>query len=92
MAWRRTSLTFALVVVLAGRKAVQGDAVSPAVAAFALCGLLWVAFLVVTHRRIRELRPARPAAPRPHTMIASAVAVVAVALLGVVVVWPATPA
>lgn len=62
LAWRRTTLTFTVVVVLAARRLVVSDRTPGAVAlvAVALDALLWVGFLVLAHQRMRILTRLRP--------------------------------
>ncbi|MCT2588886.1 DUF202 domain-containing protein [Streptomyces sp. N2-109] len=54
LAWRRTTLTFTVAAGLAVRSAFEGSVAIGAVAAGAVV-LVWIAFLVVAHRRVREL-------------------------------------
>ncbi|RKN05411.1 DUF202 domain-containing protein [Streptomyces radicis] len=88
LAWRRTTLSFALVIVLAGRGLVVGEARGRAVGgvAVALMALLWVGVLALAHRRLRALTSPRPAAPDAATVLGAAGAVVVTALLAVVLV------
>ncbi|MEO3754056.1 DUF202 domain-containing protein [Streptomyces sp. B6B3] len=85
LAWRRTTLTFTLVVVLAARKlVVSEDGVpSAAVVAVALQALLWVGFLILAHRRIRALADdRRPPAAEESTVRRAAGLIALSALLG----------
>ncbi len=85
LAWRRTTLTFTLVVVLAARKLVVSDDGVPslAVVAVALEALLWVSFLVLAHRRIRALADdRRPPVVEESTMVRAAGVIMLSALLG----------
>jgi uncharacterized protein DUF202 len=86
LAWRRTTLTFTLVVVLAGRKvALADDGRGLAVVVVALEALLWVAFLVLAQLRIRGLEDDRGPAPTTEATMLGAAGVIAVsALLGAV--------
>ncbi|MEV7089995.1 DUF202 domain-containing protein [Streptomyces sp. NPDC093085] len=61
LAWRRTTLSCTVVAVLAGRQAVHGGADAAGLTGAALSALVWLAFLVVAHRRLTSLT----AAPRP---------------------------
>ncbi|GAA2393949.1 hypothetical protein GCM10010420_18770 [Streptomyces glaucosporus] len=87
LAWRRTALAFAVVVVLAVRRAVRegGVPAGPAVLA-ASAVLAWAVVLAVAGLRVRAL-----AVPRPGPLGVSAVAAVAICTLTVpicgVVVW-----
>lgn len=61
MAWRRTTLSSTLVLVLAG-KAVLADQGAVGWTAGALCFACWVTMVLVAHRRIRRLAgPGEPA-------------------------------
>ncbi|MGP4115459.1 DUF202 domain-containing protein [Streptomyces sp. 4N509B] len=86
LAWRRTTLALTLVVVLAGRKVVMADhGTRVAVVGLALEALLWVAFLVVAHRRIRALdRAEQPPAASGGTVWGAAGVVVVTSLLATV--------
>ncbi|MDT0318942.1 DUF202 domain-containing protein [Streptomyces millisiae] len=80
LAWRRTTLAFALVVALAGRSLVVADEGRPvALVAVAVAALLWVGFLVLAHRRLGELTDRRPGAAGGGTVLAAAGAVLATA-------------
>ncbi|GAA2438287.1 DUF202 domain-containing protein [Streptomyces macrosporus] len=84
LAWRRTALAFAVVVVLTVRRAIVGSGASPAYAAPAV--LAWPVLLAVAHRRVRAL-----AVPRPVPLGVSAALTVVICTLTVpicgVVVW-----
>lgn len=88
-AWRRTTLTFAVAVALAVRAALYGSGgVSAAEAAAVACGLLaWLVFLVLAHRRIRAMQAGGPANMGPGTAGAAAVCTLALATVGVVLLW-----
>lgn len=62
LAWRRTTLTYTVVAVLAGRQVVRGEVTVAGVVAAALGALVWLAFLWVAHRRIVALDTAHPRA------------------------------
>ncbi|MFF8954673.1 DUF202 domain-containing protein [Streptomyces sp. NPDC014894] len=55
LAWRRTTLTFTVAAVLAGRQALSGPMDAVATVAVALSALVWLGFLLVAHRRVRAL-------------------------------------
>ncbi|MEU3094382.1 DUF202 domain-containing protein [Streptomyces sp. NPDC006967] len=55
LAWRRTTLSGTVVVVLAARAAASGTGSGVAVGAAAVCCVSWVVFLAVAHRRILAL-------------------------------------
>lgn len=83
LSWRRTTLTFALVVVLAARKLVLADgSTGAAAAAVAAAALLWTGFLLLAHRRMRVLGGRSPRAVRGATMLGAAGTVVLAAVLG----------
>lgn len=87
LSWRRTTLSFALVVVLTARKVVIfGGGSGAAVVAVAMGALVWVGFLGLAHRRITALAPGRPLPPAKATILGAAGAVVTAALLGAVLV------
>jgi len=62
LAWRRTTLTATVVVVLAGKSALRGGPGGTAFAVCALCCGLWLGVLAVAHRRIRALSGGVPPA------------------------------
>ncbi|SCK52534.1 DUF202 domain-containing protein [Streptomyces sp. WMMB 322] len=88
-AWRRTTLTFAVAVALGVRAAVHGgDGVSAAEAAAAAVGALaWLVFLVLAHRRIRAMEADRPPVVGAGTVRAAALCTLAMATVGVVLLW-----
>ncbi|WP_455358091.1 DUF202 domain-containing protein [Streptomyces sp. SYSU K21746] len=61
LAWRRTTLTCAVVAVLAGKQALHERVTAGGLVAAALSALVCLGFLVVAHRRILALATARPA-------------------------------
>ncbi|WP_129838760.1 DUF202 domain-containing protein [Streptomyces sp. RFCAC02] len=77
LAWRRTTLAFAVVVALAAREALRtGRGWVPA----ALAALLWVGFLALAHRRLLALTARRPAPPAGALVVTAAGAVMATAV------------
>ncbi|MCX5408290.1 DUF202 domain-containing protein [Streptomyces sp. NBC_00335] len=88
LAWRRTTLSCAVVAVLALRQALNAAGGSPvAVAGVAVIALFWLAFMGVAHRRVRELAAARPAGLSAGAALAATactvgLAVFAIALIG----------
>ncbi|MGW7253350.1 DUF202 domain-containing protein [Streptomyces sp. NPDC054834] len=82
LAWRRTTLSYAVASVLALRAALHGGASATGIVACALCGALWVGFLLVAHHRIRALaNPAgRMAALTPRHALAAVLCTVAMAV------------
>lgn len=88
-AWRRTTLTFAVAVALAVREALYGGggpSANEAVAA-AFGVLAWLAFLVLAHRRIAAMRADRPAGMAPWTVRVTALCTLAMATVGVILLW-----
>jgi hypothetical protein len=88
LAWRRTTLTFALVVVLSVRDVVvtPDERAGVAVIAVALNALAWVGFLVLAHRRIRVLASGdRPPSVGEATMLGAAGVIVLASALGILV-------
>lgn len=88
-AWRRTTLTFAVAVALAVREALYGGGgASAAEAAAAAVGVLaWLAFLALAHRRITAMRADRPAHMDAWTVRAAALCTLAMATVGVILLW-----
>ncbi|MGD3107418.1 DUF202 domain-containing protein [Streptomyces sp. YGL11-2] len=67
LAWRRTTLSAAVVAVLAGRQLLHSGASGQvAVALTALVGLLWLAFTALADRRMRAMATGRPAPLPPR--------------------------
>ncbi|MGW0625062.1 DUF202 domain-containing protein [Streptomyces sp. NPDC002758] len=87
LAWRRTTLTYTVVAVLALRVALHAGATAVGVVVCAVCAVLWSAFLWVAHRRIRTLAAtARPSALAPPQAAAAALCAVATAVCAVALV------
>ncbi|MCF6522515.1 DUF202 domain-containing protein [Streptomyces sp. JJ36] len=86
LAWRRTTLTFAVAAALAVRSAVE-RADAPGYAAAALGALAWLAFLSVAHRRIRALAHGRAPVTDGSPVQAAAVCALAMTLFGTVLLW-----
>ncbi|GAA1363173.1 DUF202 domain-containing protein [Streptomyces beijiangensis] len=86
LAWRRTTLSFTVAAVLAGKQALDGATPAGVVAAaFGL--LLWVAFLWVAHRRMVDVGAApRPPVMSPRGALTAAACTVALAVFGVAIV------
>ncbi|CAM5567493.1 hypothetical protein SALBM311S_02027 [Streptomyces alboniger] len=55
LAWRRTTLSSTVAALLAMKTTLHGGASVAGVIVCALCGALWLGFLLVAHRRIRVL-------------------------------------
>lgn len=60
LAWRRTTLSATVVLLLAGRQAMHSGATPAALVAVALSVLAWLGFLKVAHRRVVHMGAARP--------------------------------
>ncbi|UGY90546.1 DUF202 domain-containing protein [Streptomyces gobiensis] len=87
LAWRRTTLAFAVATVLLFRGVlVKSDGPAEYVLA-AVGALALTALLVVAHRRGRELKVAGPSAPAPRTMRATVLCTFTLVILGVVLLW-----
>ncbi|MBQ0829861.1 DUF202 domain-containing protein [Streptomyces tagetis] len=87
LAWRRTTLSGTVVTVLAARSALQSGPSPAAVAAGALCAVLWLAFLRLAHLRIRALDASyRPGALTPPWAAVAALCTVALAVCGAAIV------
>lgn len=67
LAWRRTTLAFAVATALGIRSVLDGSGGPAAYAVAALTALLWLVFLAVAHRRIHALyaHPYEPVSGRP---------------------------
>jgi hypothetical protein len=86
LAWRRTTLAFAVAAALAVRSALH-DPTPSAYGAAALGALAWLGFLVVAHRRIRALAGAPVAGTQGGPVRATVLCALAMVLLGVVLLW-----
>ncbi|QFQ96174.1 DUF202 domain-containing protein [Streptomyces phaeolivaceus] len=87
LAWRRTTLTGAVIAVLAAKSALHGGPSVAGVTAAALCAMLWLALLALAHRRIRALTASRPSALTPRTATTAVLCTVALAVCGAVLVF-----
>ncbi|MFF4371009.1 DUF202 domain-containing protein [Streptomyces sp. NPDC001594] len=86
LAWRRTTLACSVTAVLALRQALHGTGSPVEVGGAALIALVWVAFLWVAHRRIRQLAAARPAGLTGLTAVGAAACAVALAVFAMTVI------
>ncbi|MGW3241343.1 DUF202 domain-containing protein [Streptomyces sp. NPDC001070] len=87
LAWRRTTLAFAVAALLAGREAVL-HGVSPAgLLGLALCAAVWLAFTAAAQRRIAALDTARPAVMSPRAAAWAVACVLALATAGMLLVF-----
>lgn len=81
LAWRRTTLSGTVSVVLAVRSALHGGTTPGRVAVAALVCVLWLGFLLLAQRRIATLTAC--AAPRAMSPRQAAVTVLCTVALGV---------
>ncbi|MFG2136875.1 DUF202 domain-containing protein [Streptomyces sp. NPDC048650] len=89
MAWRRTTLSCTVVVVLAARRLVQSRAPDAVTAALAvLVALVWLAFVAVAHHRVREMTTGRPPGLLSRTALLVTGCTVALAVCGAAIVVP----
>ncbi|MGW3955050.1 DUF202 domain-containing protein [Streptomyces sp. NPDC004752] len=87
LAWRRTTLAYAVATVLALRTALHGGATPVGILVCALCCGLWLGFLRVAHHRVRTLATtARPAPLTPRHTAVAALCAVAMAVCAVAIV------
>jgi uncharacterized membrane protein YidH (DUF202 family) len=86
LAWRRTSLAFAVAGALAVRSALY-DGGAAAYAAAACGALVWLVFLGVSHYRIRHLADGGTGVRAPAPVVAAVLCTWATVLLGVVLLW-----
>ncbi|MBD0712188.1 MULTISPECIES: DUF202 domain-containing protein [unclassified Streptomyces] len=82
LAWRRTTLSFTVVAVLAVKVGIQDGTTPLAMTGLALSALVWIGFLAVAHRRIRSLSPARPELLSHRSGWLAAGCVIALAVFG----------
>ncbi|MFF3948773.1 DUF202 domain-containing protein [Streptomyces sp. NPDC001902] len=87
LAWRRTTLAFAVAALLAGREAVLHGAPPAGLLGLSLCTLVWLAFTVTAQRRIAALGSARPAAMTPGTAARAVLSVLVLAVAGALLVF-----
>ncbi|MGH3309058.1 MAG: DUF202 domain-containing protein [Streptomyces sp.] len=86
LAWRRTTLTFAVAVGLSVRQMLY-DGTSRSVVAVAAGVLAWLAFLAVAHRRIAGMTANRPEGIGPGSVGAAALCTLAMVAVGVMTLW-----
>ncbi|WP_405782082.1 DUF202 domain-containing protein [Streptomyces sp. NBC_00859] len=87
LAWRRTTLSFAVAALLAGRQAVEHGTTAAGVLVIALCALVWLAFLRPAHHRMRAVSTGgEPPAMTLRTALLAAACPVALAVIGAAVV------
>ncbi|MEV0093052.1 DUF202 domain-containing protein [Streptomyces sp. NPDC050738] len=86
LAWRRTTLSFTVAAVLAGKQAMNGATAADLVAA-ASGLLLWVVFLRVAHRRLVDVgASSRPSVMSPRGALTAAACTLALAVFGVAII------
>ncbi len=87
LAWRRTTLACSVVAVLALRQALRGSGSPVELAGAAVIALIWLAFLWVAHRRIRELAAGgRPQQLAPRAALAAVACTAALAVFAMTVI------
>ncbi|WP_328916875.1 MULTISPECIES: DUF202 domain-containing protein [unclassified Streptomyces] len=87
LAWRRTTLSWAVAAVLAGRQVLhRGGGVGAAVA-LCLAALVFLLFLRLAHLRITRLGAARPTMMSARVAAAVMACTVSLAILGAALVW-----
>ncbi|MEU5916507.1 DUF202 domain-containing protein [Streptomyces sp. NPDC047141] len=87
LAWRRTTLSCTVVAVLAVKLTVSDQVTAKELTGLALSCLVWVAFLAVSHRRIRSLGATRPLPLSHRGALLAAVCTIALAVFGAAVIW-----
>lgn len=85
LAWRRTTLSATAMAVLAGRQVLRSAAPGPVEVVLAvLMGLLWLAFVALSHHRMQALATGRPPGLPPRTALLLVGCTLALALCGAV--------
>ncbi|MEH0651464.1 DUF202 domain-containing protein [Streptomyces scabiei] len=87
LAWRRTTLTGAVVAVLAVKSALHGGPSAAGMVAAALCVVVWLGSLALAHRRIQALAASRPPALTTRIATTAALCVIALAVCGAALVF-----
>ncbi|KOU57891.1 membrane protein [Streptomyces sp. MMG1533] len=88
LAWRRTTLSSTAAAILAMKATLHGGVSASGIVVCALCCVLWLAFLLVAHRRIRALaETSMPAALAPRHATAGALLTVALAVCAAALVF-----
>lgn len=85
LAWRRTTLSYTVAAVLAGKQALHHGATPLGLFTAALSLILWLAFVVVAHRRLRVLVTPRPTTMRRATALGATACTVGLAVFAVAV-------
>ncbi len=91
LAWRRTTLSFAVAAALAVRSVLARDAGPAAYVAAALGVLGWLALLRLAHHRIRALSGPAAAGSDGRPLLAAALCTLVMTALGLVLLWTAHP-
>ncbi|MFI5763288.1 DUF202 domain-containing protein [Streptomyces sp. NPDC051563] len=86
LAWRRTTLSCAVVAALALRQALRGSGSLVAVCGVAVIALFWLAFMGVAHRRVRELAAVRPPGLAVGAALAAAACTVGLAVFAMALI------
>jgi uncharacterized membrane protein YidH (DUF202 family) len=86
LAWRRTTLAFAVAAALGVRSVLDGVRGPSAYAVAALGALVWLAFLAVAHRRIRTLADS-PSQAATHAIRWGTVCTVTLAVFGMLMLF-----
>jgi uncharacterized membrane protein YidH (DUF202 family) len=87
LAWRRTTLSWAVAGVLAVRQALRADDSAVGGIAVGLAAFGFLGILVLAHRRLTGLDPARPEALPHRWAVAAAACTLLLALCGAALVW-----
>ncbi|MFE3326458.1 DUF202 domain-containing protein [Streptomyces sp. NPDC059176] len=89
LAWRRTTLSFTVVAVLAARQVVHHTRITPGdQVALGLSVLVWLGFLTAAHRRIAAMATSRPpTAMDPGQALTAVLCTLALAAFAVTIVW-----
>ncbi|MEV6262535.1 DUF202 domain-containing protein [Streptomyces sp. NPDC051784] len=80
LAWRRTTLSWTVVALLAGRQALHGGPTAGGLLAVAMSLLAWLGFLTVAHRRVTGMGTVDPARLSPRHALTAAACTVALAV------------
>ncbi|MEU1282370.1 DUF202 domain-containing protein [Streptomyces sp. NPDC005805] len=86
LSWRRTTLSWTVVAVLAVRQVVDDGVTWAGVVALALCVAAMLAFLALAHRRITAMGAARPAALTRAEALGAVACTLALAAFAVAIV------
>ncbi|MER7464929.1 DUF202 domain-containing protein [Streptomyces sp. NPDC097981] len=87
LAWRRTTLACSVTAVLALRQALRGSGSPVEVVGVAVIALIWLAFLGVAHRRMRQLAADRPPGLAPRWTLAAVACTVALSVFAVALIF-----